>query len=133
MSSGVSPPITREVETISQAVNYPFNIHGKTPDGKVYTGTGTILLTGDRHMRRASYTITMNTITYRGTALLRGALDDNSIVMILDYHDRPSYKGMAVALHEQDPKSGKFIGRVLFQGSTKVCEEIITLNEPKKN
>jgi hypothetical protein len=102
-------------------------VHGKTPDGRVYTGHGSILLSNDQHTRRAQYTITFDTITYRGTALLRGSLAEKNLVIVLDYHERPSHSGMVVSIHEQDHKTGKFIGRVLYQGRPEVCEETITL------
>jgi hypothetical protein len=115
------------VESFAQFTTFPFNIQGTTPDGRVYYGTGTILISSDRHTRRASYTVTFDTITYRGTALLRGSLDEKNLVIVLDYHERPFHKGMVVSIHEQDPKTGKFKGRLLFQGRQEIGEETITL------
>ncbi len=115
------------VESFAQFTTFPFNIQGTTPDGRVYYGTGTILISSDRHTRRASYTVTFDTITYRGTALLRGSLDEKNLVIVLDYHERPFHKGMVVSIHEQDPKTGKLKGRLLFQGRQEIGEETITL------
>jgi len=120
--------LSPSVETISQITTHPFSIHGKSPDGRVYSGRGSVLFSNDRHTRRAQYTVTFDTITFRGTALLRGSLEEKNLVMILDYHERPLHKGMVVSIHEQDPKTGKFIGKLLYQGRTEVCEEIITFS-----
>ncbi|MCZ7585111.1 MAG: hypothetical protein M5R36_18260 [Deltaproteobacteria bacterium] len=53
---------------------------------------------------------------------------DKNLVIVLDYHERPSHKGMVVSLHEQDAKTGKFIGRVLYQGRAEMGEEVLTLS-----
>ena len=117
------------VESGSQSFSYTMNVRGTYPDGRVYSGTGFIRLTNDQHTRRAQYTVTFDTITYRGTALVRGCLKEKNLVLILDYHERPYHKGMAVSIHEQDPTTGQLKGRILFQGRSEIGEETITIGD----